>query len=422
MRRNSWFIRLLILTLALTLCLCGTVACRDNPPDDPIDGPIDDPIDDPTDGPNDGPIDGPIDDPTKSDDDPTEPDDDPIDIGPKDPIDPDFGAHEPSAPPRPWDDALQLRWQAENATLAPGKKIVLNVQIGVKSNYLGKGDLRLTVKAPDFDISVAGYICEEGVVMIEDAVGGDTSAEQMLSLKITLMPSYEESYAMGSISLSVAFVSDDVGALKGKIAASDVPEHYHDWQTVFFDGDALRLGSTALNYAADKVEMILSTEQTSAVDTWEVMIARHYAEDKITAEEFANMYYHWAYRNHIFASINVYRNDTHVMRFAYKSQRIRYAPTDYVDDAQMWALFQKVQTFEKGSWEDRQSAEAEAARRELAEYILLYMKEQGVITPEEYECEVAFMAATERVGNSTVGYDQNIAPYAREIEKYMYTH
>ena len=54
MKRNSCFARLIILTLALTLCLCGTVACRDNPPDDPIDGPIDDPIDDPTDGPSEG--------------------------------------------------------------------------------------------------------------------------------------------------------------------------------------------------------------------------------------------------------------------------------------------------------------------------------------------------------------------------------
>ena len=50
------------------------------------------------------------------------------------------------------------------------------------------------------------------------------------------------------------------------------------------------------------------------------------------------------------------------------------------------------------------------------------MKEQGVITPEEYESELALMAATKNVGNWSVGYDQNIAPYARKIEKYMYTH
>ena len=49
MKRNSWITRLLILILAVTLCLCGTVACRDNPPDDPIDNPIDDPTKDPID-------------------------------------------------------------------------------------------------------------------------------------------------------------------------------------------------------------------------------------------------------------------------------------------------------------------------------------------------------------------------------------
>ena len=45
MKRNSWITRLLILILAVTLCLCGTVACRDNTPDDPIDDPTKDPID-----------------------------------------------------------------------------------------------------------------------------------------------------------------------------------------------------------------------------------------------------------------------------------------------------------------------------------------------------------------------------------------
>ena len=355
-------------------------------------------------------------------DDPIKPDDDPVDVGPKDPIDLGFGAHDPSAPPRPWDDALQLSGQAEDAAVAPGQKIVLYVQVGVKGDYLGTGDLRLTVKAPDFDVSVEGYLCEDGVVTIEDAVSTDASAEQVISLRITLTPSYEESYAMGTISLSVAFVSDDVGALKDKIAASDVPEHYYDWQAIFFEGDALRLGSTAVDYAADKVELILDTKPMGAVDTWEIMIARHYTEGKITVEEFANMYYHWAYRDRIFASISSYMNATHTMQFAYMSQRIRYAPKEYVEDAQMWALYEKVQAFDMGSWEDRQSAEAEAARRELAEYILLYMKEQGIITPEEYESERALMAATKNVGNWSVGYDQNIAPYARKIEKYMYTH
>ncbi len=361
-------------------------------------------------------------DPTIDPDDSAKPGDDPVDIGPKEPIDLGFGAYSPSAPPRPWDDALQLSGQAEDSTFAPGEKIVLNVQVGVKGHYLGKGDLRLTVKAPDFDVSVEGYACEDGVVTIEGAVSGEASAEQMLSLKITLTPSYEEAYAMGTITLSVAFMPNDVGALKDKIAASDVPEHYYDWQAIFFDGDALRLGSTAVDYAADKVELILDTAPMGAVDTWEIMIARHYKTGKISAEEFANMYYHWAFRNHIYASVSSYRPSDQTMRFSYMSQRIRYAPTDYVDDAQMWALYEKVQAFEKGSWEDHNSAEADAARRELGEYILRYMKEQGVITPEEYESEAAFMAVTENVGNWSIGYDQNIAPYARKIEKYMYTH
>lgn len=323
---------------------------------------------------------------------------------------------DPSAPPLPWADTLFLEATAEKTSYAPGEPVRLYLQIGVANDYLGEGDLRVSIKAPDFDVAVKDYACEAGSVIIENV------EERIYSLWITLTPNYEEAYAMGTITLSVAFVPDDVNAFMDKIEASDVPENYYDWQTIFWENDALRLGSTSVDYAADQVELILDSAPMGAVDTWEIMIARHYEEGKITAREFADMYYHWFYRNHIYASIDVYREQEQTVRFSYMSQNIRYVQLEMIDDPQMWALYENVRAFEEGSWQDHNSPEANAARRALAEYILLYMREQGIITAQEYESESAFMAAMERVGSSSVGYDQNIAPYARKIEKYMYTH
>jgi hypothetical protein len=227
---------------------------------------------------------------------------------------------------------------------------------------------------------------------------------------------------MGTISLSVGFLPDNGDELNDKIAASDVSENYSDWQAIFFEEGALRLESAQLDYAADKVELILDSAPMGAVDTWETMIARHYERGKITACEFADMYYHWAYEDKIYASIDSYMTVEHTVRFSYMSKNIRYTSKEYIDAPKMWALYEKVQAFERGAWENRHSPEADAARRALAEYILLYMKEQGIITEQEYEAEADWMAQASRVGNAQMGYDQNIAPYARVIQKYMYTH
>ena len=75
-----------------------------------------------------------------------------------------------------------------------------------------------------------------------------------------------------------------------------------------------------------------------------------------------------------------------------------------------------------GDWEDYNSPEADAARRALAEYILLYMKEQGIITKQEYDSEAAWMEQVSKVGNFGMGFDQNIARYSDVIRKHMYTH
>lgn len=318
---------------------------------------------------------------------------------------------DPSAPPLPWADTLFLEATAEKTSYAPGEPVRLYLQIGVANDYLGEGDLRVSIKAPDFDVEVKDYAYKEGSVIIENV------EERIYSLWITLTPNYEEAYAMGTITLSVAFVPDDANAFMDKIEASDVPENYYDWQTIFWENGALWLGSTSVDYAADQVELILDSTPMGAVDTWEIMIARHYEEGKITTREFADMYYHWSYRNHIYASIDVYREQEQTVRFSYMSQNIRYAQLEMIDDPQMWALYENVRAID-----DRNSTEAKAACRALAEYILLYMREQGIITVQEYESESAFMAAMERVGSSSGGYDQNIAPYARKIEKYMYTH
>ena len=333
-----------------------------------------------------------------------------------------LGAQKPEAPPLPWEDTLYLKGEVDTKRYRPGETIELLFEIGLKNDYPGEGALRLTFKAPDFDIAIEGYTCENGVLTIDDATPQRYSDEHPLALRVILTPAYEEDYAMGTISLTVGFVPNDAQALIDKIEASNLPSVNESWQTAYFEDGALRLGSTALDYAADTVELRLDTSARGASDVWEMMIVQHYQMRKISAREFANLYHHWAYRGRIYASVNSYMTAEKTVRFSYMSQNIRYTCEEYVDAPEMWGLYEKVQAIEMGDWEDYDSPEADAARRALAEYILLYMKETGIITAQEYANEAAHMANTKNVGNWGMAYDQNVAPYSRVLRKYGYTH
>ena len=333
-----------------------------------------------------------------------------------------LGAQTPAEISLPWDDTLYLKGEVETKRYKPGEAIELLFEIGLKNDYPGDGALRLTLKAPDFDIAVEGHACDNGVITIDDVTPARYSAQRPLTLKVTLTPTYAEDYAMGTISLSVGFVPRDMQALMDKIAASHVPSENEMWQTAFFEDGALRLGRAEIDYAADTVELRLDTSPRGAVDTWEIMLAQHYRMRKISGREFADMYFDYSYRNSIYASVDSYMTVEKTVRFSYRSQNIRYANKEYVDAPEIWERYEKVRAFEMGDWEDYDSAEANAARRELAGYILLYMKEQGIITEEEYEAEAAHMAKTDQVGNWGIGFDQNVARYSRVLQKYMYTH
>lgn len=334
-----------------------------------------------------------------------------------------MGSHGPSAPPRPWDDTLYLKGEVKTCSYKPGESIELLFDIGMNDDFTGDGAWRLTITAPDFDIAVEGYECVEGVVTIENAMQEHYSAERPLSLKVVLTPAYDETYAMGTITVSVGFVPNDEQALMQKIAASDVPHHYEQWQTAFFEDGALRLGSTGLDYAADIVELRLDTSPRGAVDVWGIMIGQHYQMGKISGRELVDMYYHWLYQDVIFASVTSYKEEEKILRFSYKSQNIRYAHKEYIDDPVLWDFLERTQAIEEsGGWASMQSPEYLALLREEAAYILLYMKEQGIITAEEYEAEAAHMAATEQVGNMQRGGFEYLDSYRRVLRKYEYTH
>ena len=67
-----------------------------------------------------------------------------------------LGAQKPEDISLPWDDTLYLRGEVDTKRYRPGEAIELYVEVGLKNDYPGEGALRLTFKAPDFDIVIEG--------------------------------------------------------------------------------------------------------------------------------------------------------------------------------------------------------------------------------------------------------------------------
>ena len=153
-----------------------------------------------------------------------------------------IGAQSPSAPPLPWADTLYLKGEVETRSYKPDEEITLLFEVAIKNDYLGAGDLRLMLKAADFDVRFEGVTGEGNEILLADATPDKYSTAQPLKFKAILTPKYTEAFAMGTISLLIRFEPDDEQGLLDKIAESDLPNYNDNWQNAFFEqGNTLRL-------------------------------------------------------------------------------------------------------------------------------------------------------------------------------------
>lgn len=332
-----------------------------------------------------------------------------------------IGGHSPSKYP-PWKKALYFKGELKTRTYEPNENVELLFEIGLRDDYLGAGALRLTLETVDFDVHFEGVESDGNTVLLEDAAPDKFNAEQPLKFKIVLTPNYTEDFAVGNILLSIDFVFDDVDSFFNKIDWEDFPHFSNDQRTALLEDGVLALSQVTLGYAADMFEMRLTMEDAGLL--WDRMLGDHYKAHKFTPRELSNLYHAYLYRNTICATVNRYSGENPGVGFIYLSKNIRYRSQDddLVYDPKMRELYEKVAVFRSNEGAYYPSAEARVALREQAEYILLYMKEQGIITAEEYETEFAWMAQAGTVGDMGYGYSHAVAPYYDELQDYMYTH
>ena len=208
--------------------------------------------------------------------------------------------------------------------------------------------------------------------------GKHTTAE---TLTLTLSPDYDDGYAFGCVNVWVRFVPDDMDSFIERITRDyEYPYYLPEYD---LENGFISLTSGAVSYAADSVETWLA-RGTSYGDVFSDMSKYHYEGGFISTDEMSRIYIGFRYLNRVQSAVCNYDESDHSMNIAYYSKNIRYESSIRISDA---ALERAIMAHEE-FWSTNHYQPAKGGL-EVTLRILEIMKENGVITEEEFDREIA---------------------------------
>ena len=303
-------------------------------------------------------------------------------------------SYKPEAEPLPWDGCYTFKAYTSRGCFAPGKPVVVHVEVAVTGDRLTDGDLMLMVTgaSDDFTLSCASLPTDGDSIRI-GRLGRQYTAMDPFRFDVVLTPTWDD-WASGELGISLRYVPDDPQGFIERAEASGRMSSREGWQEALFGDDSLRLTNQTLYYAADRVETRVRAE-SSAMGLLNDMLIAHYRSMAISGKEFSRVFYEEAYRDHVCAAVHSTMPDRQAVRYTYQSRNIRYESQPYIASADMYALSQEINRYLAGETSPGETTpgeeEVSAVCRRLAELCLADMRDRGVITGEEYAAERAYL-------------------------------
>ncbi|MCQ2430576.1 MAG: hypothetical protein MJ192_09625 [Clostridia bacterium] len=298
-------------------------------------------------------------------------------------------SYEPSEPPLPWDGCYTFKAYTSRGCFAPGKPVVIHVELSVGGDWLTDGELLLMVigASDDFTLSCPALPVDGDTIRI-GRPGLRYTEKDPMTFDIILIPEWDD-WVSGVLSVSLRYVPDDPQQFIERAEASNGMEYREGWQEALFKDDTLRLTYQDLYYAADRVETRVRAE-SSAMGLLNDMLIAHYRSMAISGKEFSRIFYEEAYRDHVCAAVHSTMPEQKAVRYTYQSRNIRYESKQYIASEEMYALSREINQYHAGETSPGKG-EYPAMCRRLADLCLADMRERGVITEAEYEAELAYL-------------------------------
>ena len=284
----------------------------------------------------------------------------------------------PLPPPNPWDNSLYMMGRIDSGIVESGKNIDLKLKIGANDNVLSGGDLHIVFDTKDYALTKGGERIENNTYIIPDFFEkGNYTKDEAVTL--SLIPTYTD-YASGAIEMWVRFVPDDMEEFINKYQE----ELFIDIERALSDG-YISLDGAAIAYSADSVETWLSSG-TSYGNVFHDMSTYHYEGGLITTEEMAKIYFGYSYNDRVCSGIFDYDEQAHTMAIFYYSKNIRYESNIKIKDSILEEDINEQEEF----WNTNHYLPAKAGL-DGTKRVLEIMRENGVLTEEEYNTELLLL-------------------------------
>lgn len=310
----------------------------------------------------------------------------------------------------PWDDSYLLKVYMEDSSYKPEESTQLLIEVGLKDDVLGQGDLLIFFDDDFFAITCDQAQVQDNCIVIENFTRQTYPRNDPLKLTVQLRaPSVDSN--CGTVRLYVCFIPEDMQAFSGYGA------FWHDGEVIPEPvKETIILKRCSIGYALNDLEICFSKGEYGA-EIFRSMLENQLRQGKISEETYVAQHYTYYYRNHIRVCRERYDPESQTFRLEYFSKNIRYVSEDFLSDPELWPLFQQLETFDVMNDPTEESAQL---YRELAKKVLARMLADGVITRQEYDAELLWVDAAGSISNMTYIIESGLRE--RLFDLYTYTH
>ena len=302
----------------------------------------------------------------------------------------------------------------------------ITLEFGLTDDSYGEGSLRLRLYCADFYLSDSIFI-EEYTFDLHGFEGKNAPDRAELSLMRgsftekgaedeTSVSDVPSEFAFGKLYLSFEFIPDEGNTVFGY---DDWYEDEDDDMIDEADTEGFWVGGFWCAYSVTPNEIAFARRDVDSGDFFAERVIKQYRSGKLDDAELCRAYYFLAFGDctYISATSPISTGST---LLGYYSKTLRAIAREPVSDEEILALVAKTGPYP--TEHDDSLSVSQTRARELAMLILGVLKDQEVISADEYERELDSLKDEENFVTSPPAFNSAFKKYRKLIEENILTH
>lgn len=308
---------------------------------------------------------------------------------------------------------------------AAGEQPSFRLDFGLTDDSYGEGKLRLCVKCDDLalgkTLEFENYLYDMHAM---DGKKAPDSAELTLVRCLTDGSGVKEmtdlpQYAYGKLYLYFEFIPARGNNTFGDNSWYEDEDDDEDYGEIYPDTDnSVWVGGFWCSYAITPCGVRFARREIASYDFFSETLIKQYRRGDMDAGTFCSAYWFAALDGMTYLRATSPISDGKTV-LSYYSPTLRAEASRAVSDSEILSL-----VAENGPYPDEHTDKSisQTRGREMAEYTLGVLRDQGVITYAEYEAELEALHGRSKFVTSPPEFDRRFKKYRKLIEENVFTH